>query len=286
MTRPFLRTLVPTSLLLFGSFAGTLANAQQGAVATSTGIPFEPTQYASSLPSPVLWSSSNAGADGANDDQSAQAMPNAPTPQTSSTDPDGNGKQTKRILGIIPNFRAVSANEKLPPMSVKDKFVTASEDSFDYSAVFLPMAIAGYNLERNSTPEFGGGGVGYGRYLWHSAVDQTSENYFVEFIGPAVTHQDPRYYTLGSGGFWKRTGYALSRAVITRNDAGKEVFNSSEVIGAGAAAGLSNLYYPSGERTFGNTADQWGLDVGIDAATFVFKEFWPDINQRLFHGTQ
>jgi hypothetical protein len=282
MTRPFLRTLVPTALLLFGTFAGTLAGAQQSAVATTSGTSVEPTQYAFSLPSPVLWSSSSAVANDA-----ADAVPDAPAPQSSnSNDPDGNGQQTKRILGIIPNFRAVSANQQLPPMSVKDKFITASQDSFDYSSVFLPVVIAGYDLERNATPEFGHGGVGYGRYLWHSAVDQTSENYFVEFIGPTLTHQDSRYYTLGTGGFWKRTGYALSRAVITRNDAGREVFNSSEVFGAGAASGLSNLYYPSRERTFGNTADQWGLDVGIDAATFVFKEFWPDINQHLFHGTQ
>jgi hypothetical protein len=290
MTRPLFRTLVPTSLLLIGSFAGTLAGAQQSAVAMPSDPTPGPTQYAFSLPSPVLWSSSSAATPESaadldqNNDQAAAGMPNAPTPQTSNT--DGGGKQTKRILGIIPNFRAVSANTKLPPMSVKDKFITASEDSFDYSAVFIPLVLAGYNLERNSTPEFGQGGVGYGRYLWHSAVDQTSENYFVEFIGPALTHQDPRYYTLGSGGFFKRTGYALSRAVITRNDAGKEVFNSSEVFGAGAASGLSNLYYPSQERSFGNTADQWGLDVGIDAATFVFKEFWPDINHHLFHDTQ
>ena len=56
--------------------------------------------------------------------------------------------------------------------------------------------------------------------------------------------------------------------------------------GAGAAAGLSNLYYPSRERTFSNTGQQWGLDVGIDAFTFAVKEFWPDINQKLFHGKQ
>src|SRR5271168_4533447 len=154
MTQPFLRTLVPTSLLLFGSFAGTLAGAQQSSVATSSGSTTAPTQYASSLPSPVLWSSSSAvvsgdAGDAADADQSTQGMPNAPTPQTG--DSDGNGKQTKRILGIVPNFRAVSANTKLPPMSVKDKFVTASEDSFDYSAVFIPAALAGYNLERNST---------------------------------------------------------------------------------------------------------------------------------------
>jgi len=37
------------------------------------------------------------------------------------------------------------------------------------------------------------------------------------------------------------------------------------------------------QRTFGNTAQKWSINVGIDAATFVFKEFWPDINRAVFH---
>jgi hypothetical protein len=292
MTRPSLRNPVPTSLIVFGMLACTVAGAQSSTAAPTETLAASTAHSPSSaysiaaiapVPSPELWSSSNpAGAADAPGSSDA-AMPDAPTPQTGD---DGEGKQTKRILGIIPNFRAVSANTKLPPMSVKDKFVTASEDSFDYSSIFLPAAVAGYSMARAATPEFGHGGVGYGRYLWHSVVDQTSENYFVEFIGPALTHQDPRYYTLGSGGFFKRTGYALSRVVVTRNDAGREVFNSSEIFGAGAAAGVSNLYYPSAERTVSNTVDQWGLNVGIDAATFVFKEFWPDINHYLFHDSQ
>ena len=83
-------------------------------------------------------------------------------------------------------------------------------------------------------------------------------------------------------GFLKRASYALSRAVITRSDSGNEVFNVSELIGASASAGLSNLYYPSRKRSFVNTGTEWGLDIGIDAAAFVTKEFWPDINHRLF----
>jgi hypothetical protein len=205
----------------------------------------------------------------------------SPPPTSASTN---QAQQTKRILGVIPNFRSVSANVYLPPQSVKDKFHTATQDSFDYSAVLLPAVVAGYSQATNSTPEFHQGAAAYGRYFWHSFVDQTSENYFVEFIVPSITHQDNRYYTLGSGGFWKRSRYALTRAVITRNDAGHNTFNTSEVVGAGAAAGISNLYYPSRERSFANTADKWGLNVGIDAATFVFKEFWPDINRGLFHG--
>jgi len=158
----------------------------------------------------------------------------------------------------------------------------ATQDSFDYSSIFIPAALAGFDMARNSVPEFHQGAAGYARYFWHAAVDQTSENYIVEFIVPVITREDTRYYTLGHGGFWRRTGYALSRAVITRGDSGREQFNISEVVGSGAAAGLSNLYYPARERTFSNTASQWGVDIGIDSASFVFREFWPDVNRHIF----
>jgi hypothetical protein len=206
--------------------------------------------------------------------------PSSPSGQSQSDQP---ATQTKRILGIIPNFRAVSSDTKLPPQSPKEKLLTATQDSFDYSSLFLPAVLAGYNQATNAVPEFHQGAAGFARYYWHSYVDQAIENYMVEGIVPIITHQDNRYYTLGKGGFLKRTGYALSRAVITRNDSGNNTFNSSEVIGAGAAAGISNLYYPASQRTFSKTASRWGINVGVDAGTFFFKEFWPDINNAIFH---
>jgi hypothetical protein len=192
--------------------------------------------------------------------------------------------QTKRILGIIPNFRAVGSDVKLPPQTVKEKFLTATEDSFDYSSVFIPAALAGYSMGTNATPEFGQGAEGYARYFWHAGVDQTTENYMVEFVVPVIAHQDTRFYTLGHGGFFKRTGYALTRAVVTRSDSGKEEFNFSEVLGAGASASLSPLYYPSSQSDFSSISKQWGVDVGIDGLSFLAKEFWPDINHHLLHS--
>jgi hypothetical protein len=215
--------------------------------------------------------------------------PKDPTPTTNTAKSDSQDQrqqQTKRILGIMPNFRAVSTDERLPPQSVKEKFVTATEDSFDYSSLFIPLMLTAYDMGTDATPEFHQGAAGFARYFWHNAVDQTSENYMVEFIVPSVTHEDTRYYTLGRGGFFKRTGYALSRAVVTRSDAGNNVFNASEIVGAGASAGLSSLYYPSHERSLTNTSTEWGLDVAIDAASFVFKEFWPDINHKLFQAAK
>ncbi len=209
--------------------------------------------------------------------------PSPVQPKPKRADDEERLPQTKRILGIIPNFRAVSTDETLPRQTVKDKFMDATSDSFDYSSILLPAALAGFSMATDAYPEFHQGAAGYARYFWHAAVDQTSENYMVEFVGPVLTREDSRYYTLGRGGFAKRTGYAISRAFITRTDSASETFNFSEIVGAGAAAGLSSLYYPTRERSLGNTGSQWGLDVGIDAASFVVREFWPDINKHLFH---
>jgi len=212
---------------------------------------------------------------------SSTAPATASTPATGGTELQG--KQTKRILGIIPNFRSVSVDVKLPPETVKDKFIGATQDSFDYSSFIYTGLLAGISQWENSYPEFHQGAAGFGRYYWHTFVDQTDENYLVEFALPAVFRQDPRYYTLGRGGLFKRTAYAFSRALITRTDAGNNTFNVSEIVGAGAAAGISNLYYPEPYRNWTKTGQRWVTSVALDGGTFIFKEFWPDINSHIFH---
>lgn len=196
---------------------------------------------------------------------------------------DSEGQQTKRIFWIIPNYRSVSADCQLPPLSVKDKFVLASQDSFDYSAFIVAGMLAGYSMATVQYREFHQGAAGYGRYYWHSFVDQAVGNYFTEAIVPSLTREDPRYYTLGRGGFVHRTGYAISRLVVTKTDTGGKNFNYSEIVGNAAGAALSNAYYPQFERTWGNTMSKWATQVGIDGIANILKEFWPDIRQKVFH---
>jgi hypothetical protein len=214
--------------------------------------------------------------------------PDAPTPKINRAEQDNpsdqSGKQPRRILWIIPNYRAVSANTHLPPLSLKNKFWLATEDTFDYSDFIFVGGLAGISMASKSQPSFGQGGAGYGRYYWHIFVDGGIENYMTEAIVPAVTKEDPRYYTLGKGGFLKRTGYAVSRLFLTRTDAGKTTFNISEIVGAGAAAGTSNAYYPAQSNTWVKTYQRWGTQVGLDGVFNVLKEFWPDINHAVFHG--
>lgn len=194
------------------------------------------------------------------------------------------GKQSKRILWIFPNYRSVSADTQLPPLSFKQKFWLATEDSFDYSSFVSAGMIAGVSQANKSYPEFGQGAKGFGRYYWHAVADQAVGNYLTEAIVPVVTHEDPRYYTLGHGGFLKRTGYAVSRLLITRTDSGARTFNFSEIVGNGAGAGISDTYYPGRERTWTKTGQKWVTQIGLDGAFNILKEFWPDINRSVFRG--
>jgi hypothetical protein len=123
--------------------------------------------------------------------------------------------------------------------------------------------------------------AGYGRYYWRAFADQASGAYFTEAIVPVVTHEDPRYYTRGHGGFFRRAGYALSRVVVTPTDSGGTTFNFSEIVGNGMEAGLSNLYYPPQERGMRKTAENWGAQIEPAALNNIVKEFWPDIRHKI-----
>jgi len=216
------------------------------------------------------------------------SVPDAPTPSVSpaqANNPnDQFGKQPKRILGIVPNYRAVSANTQLPPLNLKSALWLATQDTFDYSSFIFVGALAGINMAGKSQPTFGQGAEGYGKYYWHAFVDSGIENYMTEAVVPLATKEDPRYYTMGKGKFFKRTGYAVTRLFITRANSGKSTFNLSEVVGAGAAAGIGNAYYPAQNNQWVKTYQRWGTQVGLDGAFNVLKEFWPDVNHAIFHG--
>ncbi|MGH9600236.1 MAG: hypothetical protein ACRD27_10260 [Terracidiphilus sp.] len=234
------------------------------------------------------------------------ALPEAPAPQTpastsssqqtpaapnqtgqkqaqSSTPAPALKPQPKRILGIMPNYRAVSAGAVPPPPTPKEAFKIATENSFDYSA-FVFTGITSLLAEgSNSHPQLGKGVDGYWGYYWRGFVDKTDGNYMVDFVMPTIFHQDERYYAMGKGSILKRGIYAASRELITPNYHGRNTFNASEILGRGVAETISLAYYPSETRTLGGFSEKYGYAVGRDALTNVFREFWPDINSHLFH---
>ena len=212
-------------------------------------------------------------------------LPNAPSQSAGQTEVPSSKQQPKRILGIMPNYRAVSAGAIPPPPTPKQAFKIATQNSFDYSS-FIFVGITSLMAEgTNAHPQLGKGVEGFGRYYWRGFVDKTDGNYLVIFALPTVLHEDERYYAKGEGGFWKRGIYAASRILITPDYHGHDTFNASEFFGRAMAQGISTSYYPSHDRTGGALAVKYGYAMGRDALTNVFREFWPDIATHVLHRT-
>jgi hypothetical protein len=221
--------------------------------------------------------------------QETSPLPDAPKPsqtQSGQSSPEQDSQQHKpsknHIFWVIPNYRSDENPAEIKPLTLGAKMKVALDDSFDPSAFLVAGVFAGVAMAQHQYSSFGPGAQGFGRYYGGAFADQAIGNIMTEGLFPVALHQDPRYFVKGKGGFWKRTGYAISREVITRGDDGRNHFNTSELAGNAVAAGISNAYYPAADRSFGNTANKWGQQIGLDTFFNVAKEFWPDVRNKLF----
>jgi hypothetical protein len=165
------------------------------------------------------------------------------------------------------------------PLTRGEKFKIASEDAFDRGTFVLAALFAGESQLTNANRSFGQGAAGYGRYFGTSFADFAIGDYMTEAIYPSLLHQDPRYFRRGSGTGWSRLSYAAGQIFLTHGDSGRTQFNYSEVIGNSTAVAISNAYY-SDNRTASNAVSKLGVQLGVDMAANVLKEFWPDFARK------
>src|SRR5258708_39507268 len=73
-------------------------------------------------------------------------------------------KESKRLLGIVPNYRTSATLKNYEPLTVSEKFKVASQDAFDRGTIGLAAIAGGEGQLTNSNRSFGQGGAGFGRY--------------------------------------------------------------------------------------------------------------------------
>ena len=267
---------------LFWTLAVTATYAQQDAPRAAQ--PAAPSAQAPLAQAP------NTGAaqqpDPASSAKGAQPANLPETPGEPASKPSGalpGQEQPKRILGFMPNYRAVSAGAIPPPPTSREAFGIATENSFDYSS-YAFVGITSLLAEGSNThPQLGKGPAGFWGYTWRGFVDKTDGNYLVIWALPSILHEDERYFAKGQGGVWKRAVYAGSRVLITPNYQGHNTFNAAEIVGRGMAQGISLAYYPSADQNLGDLSEKFGYAIGRDALTNAFREFWPDIAKHVLH---
>jgi hypothetical protein len=193
------------------------------------------------------------------------------------------GTVNDRIFEVLPNYGTVETAKTLPALTSGQKFRLATAGVFDWAAYPFNGALAAIAQAKNDPKSWGQGWGAYGERYGESFADNSIGTYMTTAVFPSLLHEDPRYYQLGRGSFPHRAYHAVNRLFVTRTDAGTERFNVSESLGNAVAAGISNIYHPEEDRTWGRNASTFGFLILWDGLSNELKEFWPDIRRKVLH---
>jgi hypothetical protein len=193
-------------------------------------------------------------------------------------------QEKQRILGVLPSFNVTYRSDAVS-LTGKQKMSLAFRSAIDPYTFGVAIIVAGWGELTDSDNGFGWGPAGFAKRAGAKYLDAFNGAMIGNGILPAVLHQDPRYFRMGHGSGMKRAGYAFATSFICKHDnTGKWEPNYSNVGGNLAAGAISNLYYPSSDRTGLGTTFVNGMIVTAEGAVGAeLQEFWPDISRKFFH---
>jgi len=96
-------------------------------------------------------------------------LPDNPQPQSESSRPvpgpaDNEGRYGKHhILWVIPNYRSDESASEFKPLTPRQKFKLAFDDSFDPTAFLVAGIFAGSSMAQHQYSSFGQGAEGFGK---------------------------------------------------------------------------------------------------------------------------
>jgi len=112
-------------------------------------------------------------------------------------------------------------------------------------------------------------------------ADYVIGDYMTEAVFPTILHQDPRYFRPAQEAAGRDLD-TLSARFLDHNDSGRGQFQFSEIAGNSTAVAISMAYYPE-NRDVADGVSNLGSQLGVDMASNILKEFWPDLSAKQFH---
>jgi len=97
---------------------------------------------------------------------------------------DASEHESRHILGSIPNYRTFPSLYNYEPLTSREKFKIASEDSLDRGTFALGALFGGLGQVTDGNKAFGQG-AGFGRYFGAAYGDLLTGNYMSEAVCPS-----------------------------------------------------------------------------------------------------
>jgi hypothetical protein len=127
-------------------------------------------------------------------------------------------------------------------------------------------------------PEWGQGMAGYGLRLASRFGTNVVQNSILA-VGAATLHEEPRYISSSSKGFFHRSGHALLFTVVTYNNRVKTTPAIASVGSIYAASMITTLWMPKRYTMLGDGVRDANLQLAFSGMSNVVEEFWPEIKK-------
>ena len=211
--------------------------------------------------------------------QSAAGNQSSPegTKATQQAPPSSAAEATSTFIGYATNgsFIFPDIATSPGPLTNAGKFKLFVNQSISPPYIFVAAAGAAIDQSRDVPENYGQGWGAYGGRFGASMARASSSSFFGTFLFASLLHEDPRYFPQSNPSFWRSLKHSTQRIVVTRTDSGKDVFNTSGVLGPLASEALANAYLPSSERTVGKTFARFATDLAWRVGGNMFKDYWP-----------
>lgn len=193
--------------------------------------------------------------------------------QTEIAEEQVKAEEKQRVLGVLPNFY-VTYDPHAVPLNARQKFHLAWKTLEDPFTFVMVAGSAGVEQAQNHFAGYGQGAQGYAKRFGANYADAATGTLIGGAILPSLLKQDPRYFYKGTGSVSSRFLYAIANSIICKGDNGRWQANYSNILGSMASGGISNLYYPSQDRSgAGLTFENAAIGIGATAIANVFQEF-------------
>jgi len=192
--------------------------------------------------------------------------------QTEVAEAELKDQEKQRVVGALPNFY-VTYDPAAPPLTARQKFKLAWKATTDPVNLMMTAGTAGMGQATNSYSQYGQGAEGFAKRFAAAYADSVTGTFLGGAVLPSIFRQDPRYFYKGAGTVHSRAFYAITRAVVCKNDKGRWQANYSAIVGGFASAGISNLYYPSDRNGAVLTIENTLVGIGSSAVTNILQEF-------------
>jgi hypothetical protein len=215
-----------------------------------------------------------------------KGCPPAPPPAGGSSSAPSAGEPQKNAgTGCAPPkfdfFHPLGRPPRTGPLSPKDKLRLAASDVADPFNLITIAGTAAITIGINPHTDYGPGLKGWAKNSGTLLTEDMSGAFFVTFLVPSLTGQDPRYHRMPNASIPRRIVNAIVQPVWSQSDQGKHMPNYGDLIGIPATITLANVYVPGRQQGVGPTAESSAIAIGSAPIGNFVSEFLPDVARHV-----